>query len=114
MLEPGLSARFQDWLFKINAMSESEQHLKRIHDKLQQLLKQHVILQKENQSLKDELGKIKKQAEEFNSSAENLKQQVEILKYNNGEMDEEEKKQFEKRLTGYLKEIDRCIVMLSQ
>jgi hypothetical protein len=95
-------------------MSESEQHLKRIHDKLQHLLKRHDILQKENQSLKDELDQVKKQAEEFNSSAENLKQQVEILRYNSGEMDEEEKKQFEKRLTGYLKEIDRCITMLSQ
>ena len=95
-------------------MSITEQHLRRIQDKLQQLLKQHAILLKENQSLKEELNLIRKQAEEFNSSAENLKQQVEILKYNNGEMDEEEKKQFEKRLTGYLKEIDRCITMLSQ
>ena len=82
--------------------------------KLQQLLKQHAVLQKENLSLKEELGHIKKQAEDFNSSAERLKQQVEILKYNTGEMDEEGKKQFEKRLTGYLKEIDRCITMLSQ
>ena len=95
-------------------MSTSEQHLKRIQDKLQQLLKQHAVLQKENQSLKEELSHIKKQAEEFNSSAETLKQRVEILKYNTGDMDEEEKKQFEKRLTGYLKEIDRCITMLSQ
>jgi hypothetical protein len=39
---------------------------------------------------------------------------VEILKYNNGEMDEAEKKQFEKRLNSYLKEIERCITMLSQ
>ena len=95
-------------------MSTSEQHLKRVQDKLQQFLKGHAILQKENQSLKEELGQLKKQAEDFNSSAERLKQQVEILKYNAGEMDEEEKKQFEKRLTGYLKEIDRCITMLSQ
>ena len=95
-------------------MSTTEQHLKRIQDKLQQLLKQHAVLQKKNQSLQEELSHMKKQAEEFNSSAETLKQQVEILKYNNGEMDGEEKKQFEKRLTGYLKEIDRCITMLSQ
>ena len=95
-------------------MSTTEQHLKRIQDKLQLLLKQHAILQKENQSLKDELGQIKKQAEEFNSSSETLRQQVEILKYNNGEMDEAEKKQFEKRLNSYLKEIERCITMLSQ
>jgi len=95
-------------------VSTTEQHLKRIQDKLQVLLKQHAILQKENQSLKEELGQIKKQAEEFNASSETLKQQVEILKYNNGEMDEAEKKQFEKRLTSYLKEIERCITMLSQ
>ena len=76
-------------------MSTTEQHLKRIQDKLQVLLKQHAILQKENQSLKEELGQIKKQAEEFNASSETLKQQVEILKYNNGGMDEAEKKQFE-------------------
>ena len=95
-------------------MSTTEQHLKRIQDKLQLLLKQHVILQKENQSLKDELGQLRKQAEEFNASSETLRQQVEILRYNNGEMDEAEKKQFEKRLNSYLKEIERCITMLSQ
>ena len=95
-------------------MTESEQHLKRIQDKLQLLLKQHAILQKENQSLKEELGQIKKQAEDFNASSETLKQQLEILKYNNGGMDEPEKKQFEKRLNSYLKEIERCITMLSQ
>jgi chromosome segregation ATPase len=98
----------------VTPVSTTEQHLKRIQDKLQQLLKQHAILQKENHSLKEELGQVKKNAEEFNSSAETLKQQVEILKYNNGAMDEGEKKQFEKRLSGYLKEIDRCITMLSQ
>ena len=95
-------------------MSTTEQHLKRIQDKLQLLLKQHVILQKENQSLKEELGQLRKQADEFNTSSETLRQQVEILKYNNGEMDEAEKKQFEKRLNSYLKEIERCITMLSQ
>ena len=77
-------------------------------------MKQHAILQKENQSLREELGQIKKQVEDFNVSSETLKQQVEILKYNNGEMDETEKKQFEKRLNSYLKEIERCITMLSQ
>ena len=95
-------------------MSTTEQHLKRIQDKLQLLLKQHVILQKENQSLKEELGQLRKQAEEFNTLSETLRQRVEILKYNNGEMDETEKKQFEKRLNSYLKEIERCITMLSQ
>ena len=46
-------------------MTESEQHLKRIQDKVQQLLKQHIALQKENQSLKDELDGLKKETSQF-------------------------------------------------
>ena len=95
-------------------MTESEQHLKRIQEKVQQLLKQHIALQKENQSLKDELDNIKKESSQFRENSETLKQQVEILKYSNGEMNEEDKKQFEKCINNYLKEIDRCITMLSR
>lgn len=95
-------------------MSTTELHLKRIQDKVQQLLKQHITLQKENQSLKEELDTIKKETSQFREDSETLKQQVEILKYSNAEMDEEEKKQFEKRINTYLKEIDRCITMLSR
>ena len=95
-------------------MTESEQHLKRIQDKVQQLLKQHIVLQKENQSLKDELDGLKKETSQFKENSETLKQQVEILKYSNGEMTEEDKKQFEKRINTYIKEIDRCITMLSR
>lgn len=95
-------------------MTESEQHLKRIQDKLQLLLKHHANLQKENLALKNDMNLLKDQAGEYYSTTEKLKQQVEILKYTNGaEMDEEEKKQFEKRINGYVREIDRCIAMLS-
>ena len=95
-------------------MTESEQHLKRIQDKVQQLLKQHIAMQKENQFLKEELDSIKKDASKFRENSDSLKQQVEILKYSNGEMGDEDKKQFEKRINTYLKEIDRCIIMLSR
>lgn len=95
-------------------MSTTEQHLKRIQDKVQQLLKQQNALQKENQSLKTELDNIKKETSQFRENSETLKQQVEILKYSSGEMDDEDKKHFEKRINTYLKEIDRCITMLSK
>lgn len=91
----------------------AEQHLKRIQDKLQLLLKQHIALQKENQLLKEELKSNKQQLADCGEKVDHLKQQVEILKLSNGEMDENDKKQLEKRINGYLKEIDRCIVMLS-
>ena len=95
-------------------MTESEQHLKRIQDKLQLLLKHHASLQKENQALKNDMNLLKDQAGEYHAATEKLRQQVEILKYTNGaEMDEEEKKQFEKKINGYVREIDRCVAMLS-
>jgi len=95
-------------------VATTEQHLRRIQDKVQQLVKQHSVLQKENQSLKEELALVKKQASEAREDSNTLKQQVEILRYSNAEMGEDDKKQFEKRINGYLKEIDRCITMLSR
>jgi len=95
-------------------VSASEQQLKRIQDKLQQLLKQHSALQKENQQLKEELRANKMNNQQSQESIEQLKQQVEVLKLSNGEMSEEDKKQFEKRINAYLREIDRCIAMLGQ
>ncbi len=95
-------------------MSTTEQHLKRIQDKLQQLLKQHAALQKENSKLKEELDAAKQKTVQHQKSTDELKQQVSILKVSAGDMSEADKKEFEKRINGYLKEIDRCITMLGQ
>lgn len=95
-------------------MSNTEQHLKRIQDKLQQLLKQHAALQKENSKLKEELGSAQQKIAAQQKNADELKQQVSILKVSAGDMSEADKKEFEKRINGYLKEIDRCITMLGQ
>lgn len=95
-------------------MSSTEQHIKRIHDKLQQLLKQYAAVQKENAQLKDELKVSRLKAEEQQKTAEELKQQVSILKMNAVQMTEADKKEFEKRINTYLKEIDRCIALLGE
>lgn len=95
-------------------MNNTEQHLKRIQDKLQQLLKQHAALQKENSKLKEELGSAQQKISAQQKNADELKQQVSILKVSAGDMSEADKKEFEKRINGYLKEIDRCITMLGQ
>ena len=92
----------------------TEQHLKRIYDKLQQLLKEHAALQKENSQLKTELAIAGRKNSEQQKNVDELKQQVSILKVNAGEMSEADKKDFEKRINGYLKEIDRCIALLGE
>ena len=95
-------------------MINTEQHLKRIQDKLQQLLKQHVAVQKENNKLKEALESARQKTIAQQKSMDDLKQQVSVLKLNAGEMNGADKKEFEKRINGYVKEIDRCIALLGQ
>ena len=93
-------------------MSITEQHIKRIQDKLQQLLKQHIIIRKENNKLKEDLHVASQTSLQQQKNMEELKQQVSVLKLCAGEMSETDKKEFEKRINGYIKEIDRCIAQI--
>jgi hypothetical protein len=95
-------------------MPELEPYIKRIHEKLQQLLKQHNELQKENSRLKSELEKSSNQTLKHQQTIETLKQQVEVLKISTGNWDENDKKEFEKRINHYIKEIDKCIALISE
>ena len=95
-------------------MAETEVQLKRIQEKLQQLLKHHSTLQKENQRLRDELQQNTKATLVHQQHVDDLKQQVEVLKISSGNWNEADKKNFEKRINLYVKEIDRCIALLSE
>lgn len=95
-------------------MSATEDQLKRIQEKLQQLLKQQAAVQKENSRLKEELRAAQDKIAAQQKNADELKQQVGILKLSTGEMTPADKKEFEKRINGYLKEIDRCITLLGE
>ena len=95
-------------------MSEVDVHIKRIQEKLQQLIKQHHELQKENSQLKRELEKSAKQSSQHLQTIETLKQQVEVLKISSGNWDEHDRKEFEKRINHYIKEIDKCIALFSE
>jgi predicted nuclease with TOPRIM domain len=95
-------------------MSATEQQLERIQGKLQKLLKQHTAVIKENSRLKEELESAQQKILTQQKGADELKQQVSILKVSAGDMSDADKKEFEKRINGYLKEIDRCITMLGE
>jgi len=95
-------------------MAAIEVQLKRIQDKLQQVLKDYAALQKENLRLKEELDKNRTQSFNNQQTIEDLKQQVDVLKITSGDWEEGDKKEFEKRINSYIKEIDRCIALLSE
>ena len=95
-------------------MSTTEQHLKTIQEKLQQLLKQYTAVQKENSRLKGELESVRQKILVHQKNTDELRQQVSVLKLSVGEMSDADKKEFEKRINNYLKEIDRCITLLGE
>jgi len=95
-------------------MTDLDVHIKRIQQKLERLLKQYNDLQKENNLLKKEIERSSRQAIVNQQTIETLKQQVEVLKLSSGNWDENDKKEFEKRINHYIKEIDKCIALLSE
>jgi regulator of replication initiation timing len=95
-------------------MSEMELQISRVNNKLQQLLKQYLLLQKENEKLKAALGDHQVARDQQLEQIETLQQQVSILKTSIGQMTENDKKAFDKQITHYIKEIDKCITLLSE
>jgi len=91
-----------------------DQQFNTLADKLQQLLKVVGKLQRDNERLKGELQGAREREQAAYQRIDELQQQTAILKYAAGEMDEKEKKDFEKKINLYLREIDKCIAYLSQ
>jgi predicted RNase H-like nuclease (RuvC/YqgF family) len=85
-----------------------------INEKLQLLLKQMNRLKKENEHLKFELENQKKEKENAENNLEELHQQIAILKLVTGQMSDKDKKDFERNINLYIKEIDKCISYLGQ
>jgi len=93
-------------------MNQQETQLKRIHDKMLLLVKQYYVLQRENEKLKEDLKKSQLRIEQISGEAEKFRQQTEAFRLTGNTMDEPEKKILEKRLSQYVREIDRCIALL--
>ena len=67
-----------------------------------------------NERLKAELVPAKEREVGFMEQIASLDQKIMVLKAGSGKMEEADKKELDKRLHTYLKEIDRCISMLSE
>ena len=91
-----------------------DEPIKRIHEKLQLMLNQFLLLKKENEKLRQEVNQLKQMDAEKNTRIETLLQRVEILRATKAQMSEEEKRAFEKRINQYLKEIERCINLIQE
>ncbi|MFN5476363.1 MAG: hypothetical protein ACOVOS_09320 [Chitinophagaceae bacterium] len=90
------------------------EQIDRIRTKVQALVKKQQVLEKENEKLKSELDRKQGLELELKEKVGQLEEQLNLAKVSGGQMDEVSKKAFEKQLNQYIKEIDRCIAMLSQ
>jgi small-conductance mechanosensitive channel len=90
-----------------------ENKLKIIIEKLVLLTKQNAAFAKENESLKNQLEETKLATEKALAQIDILQSRLDTRKYSQALMTPEEKKSFEKKVNGYIKEIDKCIALLS-
>ena len=95
-------------------MPTLSENINRINSKLQQLLKQYQLLQKENEQLTQSIKELKISQEKNLLRINQMEQQEGILKSAAGKMNEKDKKTFEHQINQYIKEIDKSIGLLSE
>ena len=95
-------------------MSNLSENINRINAKLQQLLKQYQLMQKENEQLTQSIKDLKTAQEANMLRISQMEQQAGILKSAAGKMNEKDKKIFEQQINQYIKEIDKSIGLLSE
>ncbi len=93
---------------------QANDQLQRINSKLQVLLRRYDQLQKDNERLKKENETLKTRQDQLSGRNSELERSLAVFKTLSGKMDAGDKKELEKRLNGYLKEIDRCISLLGE
>jgi hypothetical protein len=94
-------------------MKELDVQLKSLQNKIQILLKQNQLQLRQNVDQKKEIETLRISLNEKNNLLQRLHQQIDILKLNTNALDEDEKKQLEKRIDLYLADIEKCLIILN-
>lgn len=94
-------------------MAALQNQLLLVREKLQLLLKQHSNALKEVQLLAKENDSLRKQLELKTAQTLHLNQKFDAINVTSIDISAEAKKDLEKRINGYLKEIDKCLAMLN-
>ncbi len=95
-------------------MNSIEENINRVNNKLQQLLKNYQLLQKDNERQSKLITELQKAKENDAKEMAGLQERLEILKAATGQMNDADKKAFEKTISQYIREVDKCISLLSE
>ena len=94
-------------------MPEISEHIARLQTKLQQLLKQHEALLSKNTQQEKLLATLREKDKQQAGELEILRDQHLILKASMDQLGEKDKKEMEQKINGYIRNIDKCISLLS-
>ena len=94
-------------------MADVKNHITQLNAKLQLLLKQYDGLISENGQQKIKIRKLEETVEQHTKAFEKLQQEQLILKASLDVMDDAEKKKLEQKINSYVRNIDKCISLLS-
>ena len=95
-------------------MQPTEQHIARINQKLQELLKRYAALQKLSAQQQLAIEELKKKNSAADHQVKLLQEQQLLLKSATGNMEATDKKALEQTINRYIREIDKCIALLSE
>jgi cell division septum initiation protein DivIVA len=93
-------------------MQIGNEDIQRIEEKVSLLLKEYTFAQKEIQRLQKENTALQKQLETHTQKTSELNQTIDVLKINALTSNDSSKKDLEKRINTYLREIDKCLSLL--
>ncbi len=89
-----------------------QDHIQRIEDKIQQLLKAYQQAQKEIERLQKENNRLTEHLASQVQRTDELDQQAATNFFNQNGMSEKSKRDLEKRINLYLKDIEKCLALL--
>lgn len=93
-------------------MADLSNHINQLKNQLQLLLKQHTTIISENLQLNKIVNDLNQKVATHKIQVEKLQQEQLILKASLDTMDETEKKNLEKKINGYIRNIEKSISLL--
>lgn len=93
-------------------MADLNNHINQLKNQLQLLLKQHIAIVTENLQLNKIVNDLNQKVVSQKVQVEKLQQEQLILKASLDTMDEAEKKNLERKINGYIRNIEKSISLL--
>lgn len=94
-------------------MEQAALQIKKVEEKVQQLVRQYQLAQKEIKTLQKENARLSSDLQMRIKHADELQQKIDTSSLSTMSMDADAKKDLAKKIDAYLKEIDNCIALLN-